>query len=167
MIQYQILQANIMRIIWQTVKSITNEILGVKEPEWLWKNPFTFMLLFSLWTCCWFTYTNMFFFLLLLLSKYKQVFCSCLKAWMSVITAFWKIRLKYTWTWYGNCLSALCNQKICYVSLSIRKISLTVWILIKVNLRYLWVFILADQFFIFFLLYASMLMTKTLNKFEI
>ena len=35
MIQYQlqILQANIMRIIWQTVKSITNEILGVKEPE--------------------------------------------------------------------------------------------------------------------------------------
>ena len=35
MIQYQILQANIMKIIWQTVKSITNEILGVKEPEWL------------------------------------------------------------------------------------------------------------------------------------
>ena len=100
-----------MRIIWQTVKSITNEILGVKEPEWLWKNPFTFMLLFSLWTCCWFTHTNMWFFLLLLLSKYKQVFCSSLKAWMSVITAFWKIVLKYTWTWYGNCLSAPCNQK--------------------------------------------------------
>ena len=111
MIQYQILQANIMRIIWQTVKRITNEILGVKEPEWLWKNPFTFMLLFSLWTCCWFTHTNMWFFLLLLLSKYKQVFCSSLKAWMSVITAFWKIVLKYTWTWYGNCLSAPCNQK--------------------------------------------------------
>ena len=35
MIQYQILQANIMRIIWQIVKRITNEILGVKEPEWL------------------------------------------------------------------------------------------------------------------------------------
>ena len=33
MIQYQILQANIMRIIWQTIKRITNEILGVKEPE--------------------------------------------------------------------------------------------------------------------------------------
>ena len=35
MIQYQILQAIIMRIIWQTVKSFTNEILGVKEPDWL------------------------------------------------------------------------------------------------------------------------------------
>ena len=100
-----------MRIIWQTVKRITNEILGKKEPECLWKNPFTFMLLFSLWTCCWFTHTNMWFFLLLLLNKYKQVFCSSLKAWMSVITAFWKIVLKYTWTWYGNCLSAPCNQK--------------------------------------------------------
>ena len=50
-------------------------------------------------------------FLLLLLNKYKQVFCSSLKAWMSVITAFWKIVSKYTWTWYGNCLSAPCNQK--------------------------------------------------------
>ena len=29
LIQYQILQTNIMRIIWQTVKRITNEILGV------------------------------------------------------------------------------------------------------------------------------------------
>ena len=111
MIQYQILQANIMRIIWQTVKRITNEILGKNESECLWKNPFTFMLQFSLWTCCWFTHTNMWFFLLLLLNKYKQVFCSSLKAWMSVITAFRKVVLKYTWTWYGNCLSALCNQK--------------------------------------------------------
>ena len=42
MIQYQILQANMMRIIWQIVKRITNEILGVKEPEWLWKKPFYF-----------------------------------------------------------------------------------------------------------------------------
>ena len=47
-IQYQILQTNIMRIIWQTVKRITNEILGVSELEWLRKNYFTFMLLFSL-----------------------------------------------------------------------------------------------------------------------
>ena len=30
MIQYQILQTNIVRIIWQTVRRITNEILGVK-----------------------------------------------------------------------------------------------------------------------------------------
>ena len=30
--QYQILQTNIVRIIWQTVRRITNEILGV---EWL------------------------------------------------------------------------------------------------------------------------------------
>ena len=47
-IQYQILQTNIMKIIWQTVKRITNEILGVSELEWLRKNHFTFMLLFSL-----------------------------------------------------------------------------------------------------------------------
>ena len=32
-IQYQILQTNIMRIIWQTVKRITNEILGVSKLE--------------------------------------------------------------------------------------------------------------------------------------
>ena len=31
MIQYQILQASITRTIWQTVRRITNEILGVKE----------------------------------------------------------------------------------------------------------------------------------------
>ena len=30
MIQYQILQTNIMRIVWKMVKRITNEILGVK-----------------------------------------------------------------------------------------------------------------------------------------
>ena len=30
LIQYQILQTNMMRIIWQTVKRINNEILGVK-----------------------------------------------------------------------------------------------------------------------------------------
>ena len=30
LIQYQILQTNIMRIIWQTVRRITNEILGVE-----------------------------------------------------------------------------------------------------------------------------------------
>ena len=34
-IQYQILQTNIMRIIWQTVRRITNEILRVSELEWL------------------------------------------------------------------------------------------------------------------------------------
>ena len=34
LIKYQILQANIMRIIWQTVRRITNEILGV---QW-WNN---------------------------------------------------------------------------------------------------------------------------------
>ena len=28
--QYQILQTNIVRIIWQTVRRITNEILGVE-----------------------------------------------------------------------------------------------------------------------------------------
>ena len=111
MIQYQILQANIMRIIWQTVKRITNEILGVKEPEWLWK---TLLLLcfYSVFELVADSLTLIWeFFLLFLLSKYKQVFCSSLKAWMSVITAFWKIVLKYTWTWYGNCLSAPCNQK--------------------------------------------------------
>ena len=31
MIQYQILQTNITRTVWQTVRRITNEILGVKE----------------------------------------------------------------------------------------------------------------------------------------
>ena len=30
LIQYQILQTNIMRIIWQIVRRITNEILGVE-----------------------------------------------------------------------------------------------------------------------------------------
>ena len=30
MIQYRILQTNIMRIVWQTVRRITKEILGVK-----------------------------------------------------------------------------------------------------------------------------------------
>ena len=30
MIQYQILQTNITRTVWQTVRRITNEILGVK-----------------------------------------------------------------------------------------------------------------------------------------
>ena len=30
LIQYQILQTNIMRIVWQTVRRITDEILGVK-----------------------------------------------------------------------------------------------------------------------------------------
>ena len=31
LIQYQILQINITTTVWQTVKRITNEILGVKE----------------------------------------------------------------------------------------------------------------------------------------
>ena len=30
LMQYQILQTNIMRIIWQTVRRIPNEILGIK-----------------------------------------------------------------------------------------------------------------------------------------
>ena len=30
LIQHQILQTNMMRIVWQTVRRITNEILGVK-----------------------------------------------------------------------------------------------------------------------------------------
>ena len=33
LIQYQILQTNIMRIAWQTVRRITSEILGVKGLE--------------------------------------------------------------------------------------------------------------------------------------
>ena len=31
LIQYQILQTNITRTVWQTVRRVTNEILGVKE----------------------------------------------------------------------------------------------------------------------------------------
>ena len=31
MVQYQILQTNITRTVWQTVRRITNEILGVKS----------------------------------------------------------------------------------------------------------------------------------------
>ena len=31
LIQYQILSTNIIRIVWQTVRRITNKILGVKE----------------------------------------------------------------------------------------------------------------------------------------
>ena len=31
LIQYQILQTNITRIMWQTVRRITNEILGIKR----------------------------------------------------------------------------------------------------------------------------------------
>ena len=73
-IQYQILQTNIMRIIWQTVKRITNEILGVSKLEWLWKNHFTLMLLFSLWTCGWFTHTGMIFFLLLFFKAIQASF---------------------------------------------------------------------------------------------
>ena len=43
LIQYQILQINITRTVWQTVKRITNEILGVKgltavTSWWGWKN---------------------------------------------------------------------------------------------------------------------------------
>ena len=34
-IQCQILQTNIKRTIWQTVRRITNEILGVKGLKWL------------------------------------------------------------------------------------------------------------------------------------
>lgn len=30
LIQYQILQTNIVRVVWQTFRRITNEILGVK-----------------------------------------------------------------------------------------------------------------------------------------
>ena len=30
LIQYQILQTNITRIVWQTIRRITNEILGIK-----------------------------------------------------------------------------------------------------------------------------------------
>ena len=35
LMQYQILQTNIIRIVWQTVRRITKEILGVKG----WKKP--------------------------------------------------------------------------------------------------------------------------------
>ena len=38
MIQYQILQTNITRTVWQTVRRITNEILGVKGLTWLTLN---------------------------------------------------------------------------------------------------------------------------------
>ena len=63
-----------MRIIWQTVRRITNEILGVSKLEWLWKNHFTLMLLFSLWTCGWFTHTGMIFFLLLFFKPIQASF---------------------------------------------------------------------------------------------
>ena len=33
-IQYKILQTNIVRIIWQTVRRITNETVGVKGSKW-------------------------------------------------------------------------------------------------------------------------------------
>ena len=166
-IQYQILQTNIMRIIWQTVKRITNEILGVSELEWLWKNYFTFMLLLSLWTCGWFTHTGMIFFLL---SFFKAIQASFLFLFTSLNICSYGI-LK-------NCVSVQMNMmrklskcslwpKVCFFTLSNRKISLTVWILIKVNHRCLWVFILTNQFLIFFLLCAPMAMTKKLNKFQI
>ena len=38
MIQYQILLTNITRTVWQTVRRITNEILGVKGLTWLTLN---------------------------------------------------------------------------------------------------------------------------------
>ena len=37
LIQYQILRLNIFRIVWQTVRRITNEILGVKGFTWFSK----------------------------------------------------------------------------------------------------------------------------------
>ena len=40
LIQYQILQTNVMRTVWQTVRRITNEILGVKGLSNLF-NPLT------------------------------------------------------------------------------------------------------------------------------
>ena len=40
MIQYQILQTNIMRIVWKMVRRITNEILGVKGLKVLLKHHF-------------------------------------------------------------------------------------------------------------------------------
>ena len=39
LILFQILQTNIIRIVWQTVRRITNEILGVKE----WKSPLMYL----------------------------------------------------------------------------------------------------------------------------
>ena len=44
MIQYQILQTNITRTLWQTVKRITPEILGVKWLNSLWWPEFMFNL---------------------------------------------------------------------------------------------------------------------------
>ena len=45
--QYQILQTNITRTVWQTVRRITNEILGVKRLSSLWK-------VFPFWLDKWF-----------------------------------------------------------------------------------------------------------------
>ena len=44
LIQYQILQTNITRTLWQTVKRITHEILGVKGLNSLWWPEFMFNL---------------------------------------------------------------------------------------------------------------------------
>ena len=42
LIQYQILQTNITRIVWQTVRRITNEILGIKGLNTVkWLNCYT------------------------------------------------------------------------------------------------------------------------------
>ena len=73
-IQYQILQTNIMRIIWQTVRRITNEILRVSKLEWSEKTILrlcfysVFELVADLLTLLWF------FFCSCSLSQYKQVF---------------------------------------------------------------------------------------------
>ena len=45
--QYQILQTNITRTVWQTIRRITNEILGVKRLSSLWK-------VFPFWLDKWF-----------------------------------------------------------------------------------------------------------------
>ena len=47
LIQCQILRANIIRIVWHTVRRITNEILGVKELTYICSN---YKVSFAHWT---------------------------------------------------------------------------------------------------------------------
>ena len=51
--QYQILQTNITRIVWQTIRRITNEILGVKRLSSLRK-------VFPFWLDKWFKWFTTF-----------------------------------------------------------------------------------------------------------
>ena len=62
LMQYQILQTNITRIVWQTIRRITNEILGVKRLSSLRK-------VFPFWLDLWFKWFTMFPYCLLHVQK--------------------------------------------------------------------------------------------------